>query len=195
MRRRQDLNAESVAAHHWLFGLPGGPLMDLSPHPLSILLQLLGNVERVWTVKKSSGFLPYGLPDELRVLMEAEAAIGSLVLSLGTQPDCFTVNIYGTEMTAHVNLTNLTLVKRKNRSVSKKLSRLLDNFDQAFQLLSHSLVNSVAVALGRKPPPGDLGAIISQFYRSIEDDLAPPVSGEEGKAVVKLMNDIWQQAA
>lgn len=195
MRRRQDVNAGSVALQHWIFGLPGGPLMDLSPHPLAILLQLLKNVERVWAVKKNSGVLPYGLPDEMSVLIEAEAATGSLVLSLGTQPDCFTVNIYGTDMTAHVNLTNMTLVKRKNRSVPKKISRLFDNFDQACQLLSHSLVNSVAVALGRKPPPGDLGAIIAQFYKSIEDDLAPPVSGEDGKAVVKLMNDIWQRAA
>ena len=177
----------------WHLRLPGGILLDSVAHPLSILLRFLSNPLQIWAVKKSSGTLPENLPDELRVLIDTDEATGTLSVSLGTRPDCFTVNIYATEMSIHVNLSNMMIVTRKNRQIPKKIFRSLDNIDQSMQLFFGTFSNAFKVLTGQVQPPGDIGPVITRFYQSLENDSELPVTGEDGRAVVKLINEIWKQ--
>ena len=188
--RLQSLSSNTNAQNHWLLSLPGGLLADLLPHPSYLLLHFVKNPLQVWAVKKSHGILPKNLPDELRVLVEADNMTGLLSISLGVKPDSFVVTIYGTEMTVQVNLSNMTLVTRQNRKVPKSLVRLLDNVEQAAQLLSSTLSSTFKIATGKIRPPGDVGPVITQFYESISNGAGPPVSGDDGKAVVKFMTAI-----
>jgi hypothetical protein len=71
----------------------------------------------------------------------------------------------------------------------------VDNIEQAMQLLSCTFVNGLKVLMGKMPLPDDVGPVITKFYESIENNSAPPVTGEEGKAVVKVTNQIWNQIA
>jgi len=105
---------------HWLLHLLGGPILDLIPHPLAVLLSFVKEPVKVWAVLQSNGLLPESLPDELRVLIDGGDVTGSLAISLGTRPDCLSVNIYGTEMSIHVNMSNMTIITRKNRRIPKK---------------------------------------------------------------------------
>jgi predicted dehydrogenase len=195
IKRLRGLSGSPNSGRHWSFSLPGGLLLDSLPHPLSVLLDFVKDPVTVWAVKKSNSILPENLPDELRVLIDTKEATGSLSVSLGTRPDCFTVNIYGTEMSVHVNLSNMTLVTRKNRHMPKKVFRFVDSFEQALQLLYCSSSSGLKVLVGRARPPGDVGPVITKFYESVENGSEPPVTGEEGKAVVKFISEIWKQAA
>jgi len=192
--RFRGLDTAFQSQEHWCFSLPGGLLLDSLPHPLSVLLHFVKDPVNLWAVKKSNGILPEGLPDELRILVESEDATGSVSVSLGTRPDCFAVNIYGSEMSLHLNLSNMTLVRRKNRHLPKKLFRVVDTVDQAAQLLYGASSNTLKVLLGRIQPPGDIGPVIKKFYESLENGSEPPVTGEAGKMVVKFMSEIWKQA-
>lgn len=177
----------------WHLNLPGGILLDSVAHPLSIMLRFLNKPLNVWAVKKSNGALPNHLPDELRVMVDADGATGFLSVSLGARPDCFTINIYATEMSIHVNVSNMTTVIRKNRRIPKKVFRSLDNIDQSMQLVLGTFSSALKILTGQIQPPGDIGPVITGFYQSLENNSALPVPGEEGRAVIQLMNEIWKQ--
>jgi predicted dehydrogenase len=178
---------------HWAFSLPGGFLSDHLPHPASILLDCMTEAVVVGAISKSNGLLPHGQPDELRVLVDGGDVTGLLSISLGTRPDSFIFNVYGTEMSIHANLTNMTLVVRRNWRVSKKFIRVLDSLNQAAQLLASTLSSTTKVLIGRLQPPGDVGPVINGLYESIGNGASPPVSGEAGKRVVDFINQIWEQ--
>jgi predicted dehydrogenase len=192
LSRLSGLNVDGSGPSHWALQLPGGLLTDHIPHPASILLHFLAGPVVVGTISKQNGILPDGLPDELRVLIDAGAVTGLLSVSLGTRPDCFTVNIYGTEMSLHANLTNMSLVARKNRRISKKLLRVVDNLDQAAQLLTGTLANSLRLVAGKVRPPGDVGPVITAFYQSIDGETNPAISAEAGRQLVLFMKQVWQ---
>jgi predicted dehydrogenase len=194
LARTRGLDMSAGGAAHWATQLPGGLLTDHLSHPASILLHFMAAPPATWAVSKHNGILPDGLPDELRVLIDGGAVTGLLSLSLGTFPDCFTVNLYGTRMTLHANLTNMTLVARKRRPIPKKISRLVDNLDQAAQLVRDSVVNSWGLFTGKIRPPGDIGPVIRSFYESIDNHVPTAISAESGKQLVAFMNDIRQTA-
>jgi predicted dehydrogenase len=180
---------------NWLLNLPGGLVFDLLPHPVSILLHFLGEPEKVSAVAKCNGILSKTALDELRVLFGAKEATGTLSISLGIMPDCITTTIYATEMTIHVNLSNMSLVVRRNKNIPKKLLRAVDNFDQALQLLSSTVVNGLKVVMGKMPMPDDVGTVITKFYESVENGVEPPITAEKGRAVVKVTQQIAEQIA
>jgi predicted dehydrogenase len=192
--RMPGLDRSNGGAAHWATQLPGGLLTDHLSHPASILLHFMAPPLTPWAISKHNGILPGGLPDELRVLIDGGAVTGLLSLSLGTFPDCFTVNIYGSRMTLHANLTNMTLVARKRRPIPKKISRLVDNLDQAAQLVRDSVVNAWGLFTGKIRPPGDIGPVIRSFYQSIDNHLPTAIAAESGKQLVVFMNDIRQTA-
>jgi predicted dehydrogenase len=182
-----------LTEENWVFRLPGGPLADYLPHPASLLLAFLKEPAGVTALAKSHGHLLGGHADELRLLVDGGEATGLVSVSLGSKPDCITVDVYGTEMSAHANLSNLSLVRRRQSRLPKKLSRAADSLGHAAQLLSSTILNTARVLSGRAAPPGDVGEVIAGFYRSIENGAVPPITGEEGMGVVRLMNDVWSQ--
>jgi predicted dehydrogenase len=178
---------------HWAYRLPGGLISDHIPHPASVLLHFMDEPVRVWAVNKCNGILMDGQSDELRALIEGDSVTGFLSISLGTRPDSFTVDLYGTEMTIHVNISNMTIIVRRNRKISKKIMRVVDGLEQTIQLFSSTLINSLKVGSGKLRPPGDVGLVINEFYKNIQNGTKSPINGEEGKKVVVLMNEIWKQ--
>jgi predicted dehydrogenase len=194
MRRSAGLYGKNDSRSEWILRLTGGPLADLVPHPVSLLLRFLPEPIQVHAVQKSNGMLPDNRPDELRALIDAGAITGSLSVSMGIKPDSFCLSIFGTHMTIQVGLANMTFVARENRLIPKGLFRVVDNFSQAGQMLASTVANTVKVLSGRMQPPGDVGPVISQFYTSLKKGEPPPVSGEDGRAVVALTQRIWERS-
>jgi 2-alkyl-3-oxoalkanoate reductase len=178
---------------HWIFRLPGGPITDYLPHPASLLFAFLAGPVTVNAVAKNRGHLPGGFADELRLLVNSEEVTGLVSVSLGVKPDCICLDIYGTEMSAHANLSNLSLVRRSVSRFPKKISRALDSLGHAAQLFSSTAGNTVRVLAGRAAPPGDVGELIAGFYQGIETGNPPPVTGEDGLRVVRLIHEACSQ--
>jgi predicted dehydrogenase len=179
----------------WMRQLEGGPMFDFVAHPASILVHFLAEPVRVWAVARDHGRLGKGVPDELRAMLDGEHATGAMFLSMGSRPDAFTVTLYGSRMTVHANLSNMTLVVRRQRRVPKALGRGLDSLEQAFQLVSGTAAGTAGIVLKLKRPPGEVSTLIHAFYRSLLQDTPPPVSPEAGEAVVRLSSEIRRQVA
>lgn len=194
--RRAQITTEDgrMAGDGWLSDLKGGLLFDSFSHPASMLLQLTGEPVEVSSAVRSNGILADGAPDELTVLVDGAEALGTLSVSLGTRPDCFTATVYATEMTIHVNCSNMTMLVRKHRKLPKAAYRALDNLGQAAGLFSNTLFGSLAMVMGLSRPPGDITPVINRFYDSIEQGLMPPVPGHMAAHVLFLADQIWKPA-
>jgi predicted dehydrogenase len=194
-----DINSiDTVDAHSndkmaWLQRLPGGLLFDMMPHAVSILLYFIKEPLKISAKGMSNGIMPGGLPDELRALLSTTNVTGCLSISLGMKPDGMTIRIYGTKMSIHVNFPNMTMITQKQRHVPRKILRALENIEQAIQLVSCTFVNGFKVAVGKMHPPDGIASVIEKFYESIETNVEPPITGENGRAVVKVCTEILEQ--
>lgn len=176
----------------WLRDQAGGLLFDAFPHPASILLEVTGEPNRVFSTMRCNGVLGDGNPDELFVLVEGAEALGSLSISLGSRPDCLTATFHASGMTVHVNGTNMTLAIRRHRTLPPPIRRLVDSLEHAAGLLCSTVSGGCAMATRRMGPPGDVGPVVNAFYDSIEKGLRPPAPGYRAVAVMRLADEIWK---
>jgi predicted dehydrogenase len=194
LNRLPEFKNVKQARNHWATRMQGGLITDHLPHPVYLALTFLENSLneplKLHIAAQYNGLLPNNMADELRVLIDATESTGLLSVSFGAHPDCCTLDLYGTNMTVHINLSNLAVIKRHKYRGSKKLARLLDNIGQGRQLITSTVLNTYRVARKKMQPPGDLGPIITRFYDSIEADTEVPVSPESARAVVEVMSRI-----
>lgn len=181
------------AADHWVHRLPGGIFQNLAPHPVYLLLAFLDPPKTVHAVAQKTGRVPTAFADELRVLVSADNGLGCFMVSLSIQPFMKYVHVYGTEGTIRVNLTTNSFTLAKNRDLPRALARGMLGVDEARQIVRGTVANAVKVAGGRLRPYPGLGALISEFYRSIEEDRPAPVDAEAGREVVRVLDLVWRQ--
>lgn len=176
----------------WKRGLPGGPIFDTLPHAAYLACGFLGNPQqvRVLHVLGESGFVT-----ELQALIQGERAVGTLTMSARIRPFANTVTLFGTKRTAIINLNNMTLVFRRSPALPKVLAKVFPNLDESRQLLAATMRNTLAFLSGRQRYYPGIGAHLRAFYAAYRQGLPPPVSAEEGRQVVALMEQLLPHVA
>ncbi len=169
----------------WLRDLPGGIFQEIGPHILYLQMEFLKNLRVVSAVARSMGNILPG-DDELRVLFEGGSGLGSLSFSVNTKPFLKYLNIYGTESTIRIDLTNSTLVTFTSRPRWGS-----QNIEQGLQLLAKAVGHRIRNRLGQRIPPHRV--LIERFYESLLKRTAPPVTAEDGRAVVAVLDQIWAE--
>ncbi len=172
----------------WIYELPGGIFHEVAPHPVYLQMEFLKTLRVVSALSKKTGSDLPTPSDELRVLLDGESGQGSLSISVCANPYLVFLNIYGTDMSIHVDIINNTLVKFK-RSGLGKISKALVNIDHSLQLLSKTITNTIGTLQGRRTPGHAI--LIEKFYESLRKGTDPPVTGEDGRAAVAVLDQIW----
>ena len=180
----------SCLQNQWFAKLPGGLVQDLAPHGLSFLLAFLGSPKRVSVLAKSSGKMPLAPADEVRVIMAGERILGTYTISLRSQPFMNYFTLSGTKMSVRVNIDNFTIVKKRDRFPHPLLQRALGGVDEGMQLAAGSLRNAFRFATHRLPRYPDIGEFLRRFYASLYDGTEPPITMEEGREVVRLIEEV-----
>ena len=176
---------------HWKASLPGGILYDLAPHPAYMLRGFVGEIARVDVMTRAG---ENGRLRELRAIVDGARALGALTISLETRPFMNRVTVFGSAMTAEVNLNNMTLVVRRTRNVPKLVGKVLPNIDEAAQLLRATVGNAVEFIRGRQRYYPGMGLHLRALYAAWADGKPPPVSAEDGRAAVQLLQAMWEHA-
>jgi predicted dehydrogenase len=190
LRTFRDGQRDRYQASPWLHDLRGGLFHEVAPHLVYLQREFLKTLRVVSAIaKKTESNLPTPF-DELHVLFEGESGLGSLIISVSVNPYLYFLNIYGTEMTIHVDLTSNTLVKFRRSGVGK-ISKVLVNIDHSLQLLSKTVGNTVQILSGRRKLGH--GQLIEKFYESLRKRTEPPVTGKDGQAVVGVLDQIWAE--
>jgi len=147
----------------WTRDLPGGAMHEVLPHPVYLQRAFVGELERIAGISTRGGD-SRGPSCEVRVLLDAQ---------LGT---------------TQIEVSPSTLVKVRKLGQGK-LAKALMNVDQAVQLLG-GIVGSALTLLRGGYSDGHL-PLIEAFYRSLREGTEPPVTGEDGRATVAILDKIW----
>lgn len=172
---------------HWYHKLPGGVIGETGPHIAYMTLAFAGDVQRVEVFAQNRLGHPWAPHDEFRIEMDCEKGSSSATLSYTRNCWGANVDIYGTEEALHVDLHQMALTRHKLRSLKyipvSKLSLSI------IAQTSKEFASNVGKALmGRQKLGTDV--VISRFVESVVSGKPVPVSGEDGRKAVELMEKV-----
>jgi predicted dehydrogenase len=172
----------------WLRTLPGGLVHEVLPHFVYLLEAFLGRVTVAGALERTLS----GLPEpalEFRALFEGESGLGSTCVSYSAHPYQYSLRIYGTDQTVHVDLLGELAVSADRDEYRRGPRRLPVNVALGSRLIAGAV--GAAAAAFRGPLHPAHAALIERFYDGLRRGAAPPVSGEDGKAVVEVLDSVW----
>jgi len=124
------------------------------------------------------------------VLLQGDDRFGFVAFSMRSQPYLNHLNVFGTKATLRVNLNTMTVITEQNRKLPKMVGKLMANFEPAAQLVGSAVGNAIAVATRRMKTYPGIRETVRRFYKSLDDGALPPVTGEQGRENVALLNEI-----
>lgn len=176
---------------HWCHKLPGGILGEALPHPIYLAVAFLGNLEPVAVHTRKFSSYDWVVADEIRMILEGEKGVGAITFSCNSpKKDKVIIDIFGTERNLRIDLFN-SVMTSYGVGGSSRPSRGLENLSQTFQLLTSTASAVVNVISGRFHCGHR--TLIQRFIESIQNDTEPPVTMEEGREVVRVLEKITAQ--
>ena len=175
---------------HWCHKLPGGVFSEDLPHPIYLAIAFLGNLEPVAVYTRKLSSYDWVVADEVRIILKGEKGVATITASCNWPKVTATLDIFGTKRTLHVDIHSGVLT-RYGVGGESRLWRALDNLSQGYQQLACTASAAVNTVLGKHPSGHDI--LIRRFAEAIRDDTQLPVTGEEGREVVRVLEKITSQ--
>ncbi|MFH1678409.1 MAG: Gfo/Idh/MocA family oxidoreductase [Candidatus Omnitrophota bacterium] len=182
------------AKDHWALTLPGSLYQNLMPHPLCLLMDIIGRPDKLHVASSHTGTVKAMESDELRVMTESKGKLGLISISLAVSPRYQFFNIYGTKMSLRVDFLNKTLIRHGSISgMPSVVSRALMNLSQAKTIVNGMIRNVWQVSCGKFTPYEGTRVLIKEFYKAVAGKGELPVSGKEGLENMEVMDKVWQR--
>ena len=175
---------------HWYHRLPGGVIGETGPHMVYMSLAFLKNIKNVDIYAKNFLGHPWAPFDEFRIELEGENGISSIALSYTRNCWAANVDILGTEATLHLELQNMLLIRHRLRELGY-IPIARSSLSTIAQMTGSIVSNVFKVITGRQKIGTD--TVIERFVDSVLNDHQPPVTGEEGREVVRVMEMIVER--
>ena len=188
--------------NHWMFASPENIMLELGPHPVSLVYRLLGKVTDCNAV--ASG--PIVLPDQSRTYHTWQASLvcqrgtGSLVLSVGKSYSNRWVHILGEDGEIEIDFGRLT-VNYCSRSPYLRSGKLRQDIGTAGSLVRQSVANfftqsvsSIGLTAASSWQDTSIRYNIGSFYAALAAGSPIPIGAEEGTAVVEACLSIVASA-
>ena len=130
---------------------------------------------------------PWSQYEDYRIEVIGEKATSSIVLAYTSNQWMATVDILGSKGALFLDLQSQSIVKHNRTSLSP-LRIGLSQLGRGYKQLWATCANSVRYSTGRIRSTHEL--LIDGFVESIIANQPPPVSAEEGREAVRVMNMI-----
>lgn len=173
---------------YWIHKLPGGLIGETGPHPVYISLAFLNKVNNVDIYVKNFLEHPWAPFDEFRIELDAGNAMSSIAISYSSNRYAAEVEIFGTEGALYLDLQSMLVLRQGAKTSLSPWSLVSTSLSTILQTLGGLLANSFKVATGRFRLGHD--TVIEMFVNSVLSHTQPPVTGEEGREVVRVMEMI-----
>lgn len=184
------------ARNNWAYNMPGSLYQNFISHPISLLLDVMGEARVESVQSKFHRIVPHMPTDELRVTFENDDMVGLLSLSMAVSPRYLFVNIYGTAGTLRIDLLNKTVfLDKPSAKLPRVISRSMSSLSQAKVLLGAAVGNTLTGLVGRYNMYQGNETLIRLFYKSILEKTPEPISAEEALRSMEIMDEIWQKMA
>jgi len=176
---------------HWIHKLPGGLIGETGPHAVYMSLALLNKVKKVDVYAKNFLEHPWAPFDEFRIELEGEETVSSIAISYTSNRRNFYIDILGTEETLYLDFGTLLLIRQgsKDSMGPAAFARYLS--DIAYQVTGGVIANGYKRVMGKLKYGHAI--LIENFVNSILNDHQPPVTGEEGRETIRVMEMIVER--
>jgi predicted dehydrogenase len=180
---------EEYMAHenHWIHKLPGGVIGETGPHVVYMSLAFVKNVKSVDVCAGKKSDYPWVLYDNYRIWLEGENINSSIYVSHASDYTASEVDLFGTELALKIDLQSMLLVRYK-RNHLKHIDAALCSLSTAGQVVK-GVTSNVFKTMFRRPMLGH-DIIIEKFIKSVINDGLVPVTPEEGRETVRVLEMI-----
>ena len=171
---------------HWAHKLPGGVIGETGPHIVYMTLAFIPNIltANVDALKAMHDY-PWSSFEDYRINLIGDDAISSATVVYTTKQWAAKVDVLGDTGFLMLDLESMNVVHYK-RTELKPAPVGLSLLRESAQLAGAFVSNSIRVATRRVRSTHEV--IISQFADSILSGSEPPVSAEEGREAVRVLN-------
>jgi len=171
-------------ADHWYHKLPGGIIGETGPHIAYMSMAFLTDIRNVDVYAKNVLKHPWAPFDEFRIELEGENGISSVALSYTGNYWANLTDVIGTEAMLRIDTERMSVIRQNLKNLSY-LPIATSSLSTAFREAGGVASNAVKAALGRNTIGTNL--VIQRFVDSIINGSQPPVTAEEGREAVRIM--------
>ena len=176
---------------HWIHKLPGGIIGETLPHAAYMSLAFLNRVKNVDIYAKNFLGHPWAPFDEFRIELEGEKAMSSILISYSSNYRNLLVDIMGTEGLLHLDFKNMLLVQHLKKESGGAISSLLYFLNTTSQEVRGITANAFKLITGKLK--FGHGILIESFVDSILNEEQPPVTGEDGREAIKVVEMVVEK--
>jgi len=171
---------------HWVHNLPLGVFSEYSPHQLYLALNWLREVSEAGIeVIERKGRLR-ARQHVYHASLVGTNALGSITMVDQTDHGFFVVDLLGQRGVLHINMMDLTAVAESEPRIERRLNKMLRSCSLGARTIGANVANAARIAVGRlRPRPGHR-RLIAAFYEALATGGPPPVSGAEGREVIRV---------
>lgn len=169
---------------HWYHRLPGGVLGETGPHMAYMTMEFLNNIQNVEIFAKNNLKYSWAPYDEFNIILEGETGVCSTKLSYSTNYWAAEIDVLGTEAFLRIDLEHMNVVKYQLKQ-QENLALGRSTIGTSSQMMGSLTSNTVKAATGNYKLGTDL--VIEKVVDSILNDSPPPVTGEDGREAVRIM--------
>lgn len=180
-------NEYIVHEGHWIHKLPGGVIGETGPHTVYMSLAFTNDIKNVSVFAKKTLDYPWVLYNDYRIELEGANINTSIYISHAGDYTTSEVELFGEESVIKISLEPMLLTQSK-LGEEKPTSVALYSLDTAGQIVKGVVSNVFRVAF-HKPMLGHY-IMIEKFVDSIKNDKAVPITPEEGRETIRIMDMI-----
>lgn len=174
---------------YWIHDLPGGLLGETGPHMIYKSLAFIGEVKTLDVYARSYLEHPWAPFDDFRIELEGERASSSIVISYPGRRRASSVDLLGTEGALHLDLLSMLLIRLDNLESMNPLVVALSTMRTSVRAVGGLARNSLSFLTDRGRFFGH-HTIIGGFVDSVLHDSGPPVTAEEGRETVRVLEKV-----
>ena len=179
---------------HWVNKLPGKLFQNVLDHILNRITPFLQDANpRIDAVAFAGDRNGSEMLDELRVIIRGAKMSAYATFSAHARPVGQTLRVYGTKNTAFVDFVARTVVLERKQAFPSALGRLFPAFLTAKDYLGQGFRNANRFRRARFHYFDGMRTLLTEFYRSIEENTPPPIPYDEMLRVSSMMDRIFEQ--
>ncbi|MBM3948388.1 MAG: Gfo/Idh/MocA family oxidoreductase [SAR202 cluster bacterium] len=178
---------------HWAHRLPGGVIGETGPHIVYMTLAYINPIKdvAVHAFKRLPQY-PWSAFEDYRLELIGEKASCSVTAVYTSNQWSALVDLWGTEGGMTLDLEAMSLVRHRRPALSP--ARIATSqLSESLQMVRDTVVAGTSVLSKRYARTHDI--LIAAFLESIVRGTEPPVTAEEGREAVRVMNLIAERLA
>lgn len=171
---------------HWAHKLPGGVIGETGPHIVYMTLAFIPRIRSVSVdAMKVMDKYPWSSFEDYRINLVGDNATSSATVVYSTDQWAAKVEVLGEKGFLMLDLESMSVLHYR-RAELKPVPVGLSLLTESAQLVGAFVSNSLRLITRRVPSTHEM--IISKFVDSIVSGSAPPVSAEDGREAVRVLN-------